>query len=282
MPVIFGDIFPSSRISVLTGHAHDDIKSIFAMHTLAEFLVANPTRRAIWIDTLGVFQGFLFRDILMLQFLRQHSDDRAVEIDDELTKAIENVQFIRVFDATGLQEAMLELENSFVNTTYQVTGVDDSDDEVKGLLVIDSISATYSRAMANDQPMGNSFQVFSNYLDTDMLATGHAYMESFLKLLGKFSRTYNFSAILINTAVVASAADVVRSQFESVTQKPSLGPTLLYLVDFCTLISRDLQSGVYVFEILADRWRATEGHLLSFELTNNFEIAFNNPNESIG
>ncbi|KAK9259579.1 hypothetical protein V1519DRAFT_451267 [Lipomyces tetrasporus] len=264
MPVIFGDIFPSSRISVLTGHAHDDIKSIFAMHTLAEFLVANPTRRAIWIDTLGVFQGFLFRDILMLQFLRQHSDDRAVEIDDELTKAIENVQFIRVFDATGLQEAMLELENSFVNTTYQVTGVDDSDDEVKGLLVIDSISATYSRAMANDQPMG------------------HAYMESFLKLLGKFSRTYNFSAILINTAVVASAADVVRSQFESVTQKPSLGPTLLYLVDFCTLISRDLQSGVYVFEILADRWRATEGHLLSFELTNNFEIAFNNPNESIG
>ncbi|KAK9317549.1 hypothetical protein V1522DRAFT_397982 [Lipomyces starkeyi] len=264
MAAVFRDIFPSSRISVLTGHAHDDIKSIFAMHALAEFLVANPTRTAIWIDTLGVFQGFLFRDILKLHFCRQYEDNKEIELDEKLEKAIESVQLIRVFDATGLKESMTELENSFANATNQTATVDDTDQEMRGLLVIDSISATYSRAMANDQPMG------------------HAYMETFLKLLGRFSRTYNITSMLISSSVTSSPADVVRSQFDSVAQKPSLGSTFLYLVDFCTLISRDPGSGVYVFEILADRWRATEGHLLYFELVNNLEIKFYNPNENGG
>ncbi|KAK9366954.1 hypothetical protein V1509DRAFT_627808 [Lipomyces kononenkoae] len=264
MDTMFRGIFPSSRISVLTGHAQDDIKSIFAMHALAEFLVANPTCTAIWIDTLGVFQGFLFRDILRLYFCRQSLDTNMVGLDERLSKATERVQLIRVFDAAGLQESLTELENSFANATSLATNVDDTDQEARGLLVIDSISATYSRAMAHDQSMG------------------HAYMETFLKTLGKFSRTYNITTILINSSVTASHVDVVRSQFDSVAQKPSLGSTFLHLVDFCTLISRDPRSSVYVFEILADRWRATEGHLLYFELVNNFELKFYNPNENAG
>ncbi|KAK9241124.1 hypothetical protein V1525DRAFT_369194 [Lipomyces kononenkoae] len=248
MDAMFSGIFPRSRLSVLTGHAQDDVKSVFAMHALVEFLVAHPKCAAIWIDTLGVFQGFLFRDILRLYFSRQSLDNNEAGFDERLAKASERVQLIRVFDATGLQESLYELENSFANTTSQAANVDDTDQETSGFLVIDSISATYSRAMAHDQSMG------------------HAYMETFLKTLGKFSRTYNITSILINSSVTATSADVVRSQFDSVAQKPSLGSTFLYLVDFCTLISRDPRSGVYVLEILADRWRATEGHLLYFEL----------------
>ncbi|KAK9469359.1 hypothetical protein V1512DRAFT_256073 [Lipomyces arxii] len=211
-------IFPPSNLSVLSGSANNDTKTLFTMHALASFLSSTPTASALWIDTTSSFPVFLFRDIL---------SHYAVPLD--------RMALVRTFDVTGLIDSVRDL-----NGTYSA-------------VVVDSITAPFAREMAADQ------------------VKGHAKMAYCLSNLRTFTHSYHATTILINSSVEASKSDTVYSQF-SLT-KPSLGPTFLYYVDFCSLVTAT-SPHQFVFEIIADRTRATEGHLLNFNILRDFSIEF--------
>lgn len=148
-------LFSRARLSVVAGSAAEDASRVLAMHHLAVELVENAQTEAVWIDVVGSFQVFLLRDIICA-----HLDD----VDDSrLEHVLDRVSLVRVFDATGLLQAVAELEES---------------GRKPGLLVVDSMNAVYSPAMRNNQ------------------TKGHREMTSFLKKLTHITRAYKISTIV--------------------------------------------------------------------------------------
>ncbi|KAK9453256.1 hypothetical protein V1511DRAFT_88543 [Dipodascopsis uninucleata] len=249
MSSVFRDLFVQSRISVIAGSPNDDTKSLVAMHVLATFLVFNSSTTCIWIDTTGSFQVYLFREILFQYVKDINSLTGSFSNEQLLQKLIDNVMLIRAFDSIGLSDILNDLDPShleFRNREKLSKG---------SILIVDSFTFIYSKAMRDDQ------------------ASGHLAMTSFLKNLRMLSNANDLTTILINSTVNANENDLMRSQFDNILQKPSLGLAFLHYCDFCTLISHP-DDKYYYLEIIADRWDSTEGFILKFQ-SRNGKLYFN-------
>ncbi|KAK9460991.1 uncharacterized protein V1516DRAFT_674688 [Lipomyces oligophaga] len=252
MTEVLTNILLPGRISAVAGPQQESsFRTVLAMHIVAAHLVENPHMNATWIDTLGSFQPFRMRDVV-IDHLRGDYDHPEQEQDVDLypskptiASVMDRISLIRAFDDEGLMDSLTDLDTPSAVST----------ESAKGIYVVDSVSYIFTHAMREDQ------------------ITGHASMVSYLKQLRLVSMNNRLISVLLLPTVATSEADMIRSQFPGIDIKPALGPTFLYTIDFCALLFRDSQSGIHIFEVIADRFDNSENQLLTFELTNH-KLAF--------
>ncbi|KAK7205240.1 hypothetical protein BZA70DRAFT_176988 [Myxozyma melibiosi] len=169
-----------------------------------------------------------FSGLVLRDVVTAHLRDSA---DESITgdSVCDRVSVVRVFDPTGLRETVAELEK---DTTAPL------------VLVLDSFSALFS----------------------PHTALRHREMADALAQLGDVVRARQIIAFLLSSAVSALPSDPVQSQFGAVALKPALGLSFLYTIDLCALVYREADSDSLIFEVVADRWQASEGLLLPFRL----------------